>query len=328
MGGQKEAMRLKAVQWSDHVRSGHLSRHLVLHAMLTTILKTLEYPLPVTTLSKTDCDYIMAPILQHCLPLIGVVRTFPRRAVYADSQYYGLNIPNLCWLQGFYHIDRLLRFITSSHLTGKLLRHSLETLRLDIGCNGSILTLPYDTFGSLTCSSWIQHTWQFLHSFGIKLDIHVPEFELAREHDQLIIPTFVQQGFDGVELVQLNRCRVFLQVVTLSDICTGDGSRFTRSCWNGQRDSTRKIIYQWPYQAPLPDTYWVTWKKALNTLCNSNGILHHPLGKWRSHKFSTFFYDQVSDRIYSSSNLGTYFFPRLVGRPSRSSVDRYVHSYI
>ena len=325
MKSQIQHMRSTAVEWSDRIRAGHLSRNLAFQAMLTTILKTLEYPLPVTTLTEDQCNHIMAPILSQCLPAIGVARTMSRKVVYADHQHGGLNIPNLFWLQGYYHIDRLLRFHQSSHLSGSLLRHSSEALRLELGCNGSLFTLPFTIFGHLPCKSWLHHTWCFLDKYNIKLDLPVPEFELVREHDALLIPTFAAMGFTGDELREINKCRMFLKVVLLSDICTGDGKFVTKSSWHGNIDDTRKMIYQWPYQGPLPYSYWTTWQKALRKLCGPSLLLNQPLGKWFSIHARTYLYDEISDRIYTQGPFGVHFYPRMIGRPSRTSVTRFGH---
>ena len=62
-----------ATEWGEHIRTGHLPRHLVWESMHTTILRTLLYPLPATTLSQKQCHQIMAPILKYGLPCAGIV---------------------------------------------------------------------------------------------------------------------------------------------------------------------------------------------------------------------------------------------------------------
>ena len=51
---EKEFQHLmeKALAWRDRIWTGHLPRHASWHSMLTTILKTLEYPLGVTCFSR------------------------------------------------------------------------------------------------------------------------------------------------------------------------------------------------------------------------------------------------------------------------------------
>jgi hypothetical protein len=51
-----------ATAWADKLRTGHLPRHLTWLAWRTTILKTLEYPLPTTTLTRHQCDKLTSII--------------------------------------------------------------------------------------------------------------------------------------------------------------------------------------------------------------------------------------------------------------------------
>jgi hypothetical protein len=76
-----------AKTWKEQIRAGHLPRKLAWESMTTTILRTLHYPLPATTLTHKQCDAIMIPILQAGLPCSGIVRTFPRALVYGPSEF-------------------------------------------------------------------------------------------------------------------------------------------------------------------------------------------------------------------------------------------------
>jgi hypothetical protein len=67
-----------AEKWADNIRSAHLPQHLVRQSMLTTIMKTLEYPLAVTCFSKKQCDKLLQPILKAGLSGSGVMNTMAR----------------------------------------------------------------------------------------------------------------------------------------------------------------------------------------------------------------------------------------------------------
>jgi hypothetical protein len=327
MKTQFEHMKKQAITWCDKLRTGQLSRHLVTQAMVSTILKSLEYPLPVTTLSSNQCAEIMSPILQQCLPQMGVVRTLSHKLVYASSKFLGLQIPNLFHSQGVAHIDRLLRFFGSKQLTGELLRHSAQALRLEVGCNGSLMELPYSIFGPLACKTWMKHTWEFLCDSKVALHIDVPEFPLRRENDSLLIPLFVSLGYRGEKLVKLNKCRMFLQVVTLSDICCGDGHSISHNSWHGIKSFTQKQFYLWPNQGTLSYLYWEEWRGALGKLCSGQRQLRSPLGRWLQRDSTYYFYEEQTDRLYMSGSAGCFYFPRIPGRPSRSAVSRFLHKY-
>ena len=69
-----EVLRKKAETFKSNIHSGHLSCYYAWVAMNTTILKTLQYPLPALTLTESECNHIMALIfclLYQRLELMG-----------------------------------------------------------------------------------------------------------------------------------------------------------------------------------------------------------------------------------------------------------------
>ena len=85
-------LRSKAEEFADHVRTGFVTREEAWHALNTTIMKTLEYPMEAISLNKSQWDHIMKPILKTTLPRAGVVRTFPRDILYAPSDFTGMGL--------------------------------------------------------------------------------------------------------------------------------------------------------------------------------------------------------------------------------------------
>jgi hypothetical protein len=115
--------------------------------------------------------------------------------VYGPIEYQGLGIPDLYTSQGISHIERILKY---SHLdddiTGQLTGASVEQLKLEIGCNGPTLSLPYEDFTKLATNCWIRQTWQFMDAHQIRIEFTSPDFLLSRANDQLLIPLFHEQG--------------------------------------------------------------------------------------------------------------------------------------
>ena len=69
---QFQKMKEKAMMLADRVRTSHLKRHEAWIALTNMVMKSLEYPLPVTTLTEKECTEIMWQILQKFLPKTGV----------------------------------------------------------------------------------------------------------------------------------------------------------------------------------------------------------------------------------------------------------------
>lgn len=70
---------LKSKNWADRLRTRPLPAASAWRALNTTILKTLEYPLPSTTLTPQQCNCILWPALQVTLTMSKIQRHFPRQ---------------------------------------------------------------------------------------------------------------------------------------------------------------------------------------------------------------------------------------------------------
>ena len=85
---------------------------------------------------------------------------------------------------------------------------------------------------------------------------------------------------------RINACRLFLQVITLADICDGSGSFVTGNILKGQKHIDRRSRYEWASQAYPSSLAWRLWNTMLRKcFCrNKTGTayLRHPLGRWLS----------------------------------------------
>ena len=63
----RKALEAKAKQWRDNLRAGHLNPSLVWHAANTTIMKSLEFPLPALTMTYDECNRIMKIVTKQGL---------------------------------------------------------------------------------------------------------------------------------------------------------------------------------------------------------------------------------------------------------------------
>ena len=56
---------------------------------------------------------------------------------------------------------------------------------------------------------------------------------------------FVEEGYSKAQLKQINRCRLYLQVTTLSDILDGYGNRFSNKAYERNYDDEIAHYYVW-----------------------------------------------------------------------------------
>ena len=109
----------------------------------------------------------------------------------------------------------------------------------------------------------------------------------SKEHD--ITPTV---------MTSINRVRGYLEVFTLDDIATGDGTKI-RPCFILGIKSDTKSLWDW-HEERLSPLDISRWKWAMTLLVDETKKLHTPLGRWISkpHHNWIWFYSMEEDIIY------------------------------
>jgi hypothetical protein len=92
----------------------------------------------------------------------------------------------------------------------------------------------------------------------------------------------MQLNFTPVEVSHINQCQLFLQVLTIADISTADGTQILQTAVDGVKDASRISRLQWPRQPRPPESAWYTWGTFLQHL-STNRRLQRPLGPWTCH---------------------------------------------
>jgi hypothetical protein len=103
--------------------------------------------------------------------------------------------------------------------------------------------------------------------------------------------------FTQYELREINHCRVYLQVITVSDIIDASGMRILPTAIKGIRDAQHPSSLHWPeWHRP---TSWTAWSRLLQ-LISTSGCLPQELGSWiaPSHQQWQWFHDTSQDVVY------------------------------
>ena len=85
-------------------------------------------------------------------------------------------------------------------------------------------------------------TWKYLSDNDIRISAPIEVPTLQRERDSFIMEAFYDANLPLPVLRAANRCRMYLQLVTVADLATGNGSRLRRDAWIGQSGRTSKFI--------------------------------------------------------------------------------------
>lgn len=219
----------------------------------------------------------MAPILKAVLPRSGIVRTFPRDVLYAPLSLAGMGLMHPYHRQYMRHIELILKESLRPSITNNLLNATLKQLSLESGLPQQHYDWELDHTNSYLTNCWLKDLLTFCHDEGISLHNTAPKLTPNSTNDQFLMESFIQEGFSPKSLRTLNECRMFLWVITRSDISTADLAYITHDAYNGSTVSRIRQA-EWPRRPPkLPLSHWSTWKKALSKCYLQNGTTNRRL---------------------------------------------------
>jgi len=285
---QLAVLREKVDKWNCQIKHSKLTRAMNYSAIFSRIHKSLQYPLPATTISENQLQELSDKLYEESLPRCGINRKFPISFRDLPSKYQGLGLPNLYMYQ---ETEKLMEIVSKSftdHIMWKQFRLGMELLQLYTGALCCVVNTNFDIYAPLVEATWITSQWEFLYRNDIKLNGWDMLIEKQRENDMGLMEMFVNEGYRNDELILLNKCRMYLQVLTVSDVVDGDGTHLCPITTTGKLYKGRHSKFKWPKVTKPTIRAWYEWRTALRkTLCTneSNDTLKEPLGLWTCEKY-------------------------------------------
>ncbi|CAJ1960198.1 unnamed protein product [Cylindrotheca closterium] len=206
---QAHVAHLKSItkKRDEQVQSGHLQKCNVIPLIKTKVMKSLEYPMVLTTLDAATWVSIMSPVLQVCLPKAGIFRSFPRDMVLAPLKFQGLGIPCPFGTQVSKHIEVLIRHLSNRTKTGAYMEAAVQEHQLETGTSFGLFQQDYSNMAILASDTWLKRVWKELEDLDIYVALDSPLIPLRCEGDALLIGVFMELEVDQDALKWLNWCR-------------------------------------------------------------------------------------------------------------------------
>jgi hypothetical protein len=207
------------------IAQSKLSYHEAKLALTHTILPKLMYPLTATTISKTDSNHIMRPILEACLPKMGLVKSLGYDFIHGSQDLQGLGIPDLYHYSFGQQIEFIIDHTWRWTETGKLIQMEIQELWVELGTRS-----VFDVKASQRISEGLitQNTMIFAireYSIEQQITLHIPTlidtYLLAREDDNLLMDELAKLPkymLSTREFRDFNYCRLFKRVRNLLDL--------------------------------------------------------------------------------------------------------------
>jgi hypothetical protein len=159
MDAQVSRLTNASTLWASKMASSKLGGPNAWTALMSTLWKTLGYPLQATSLTRVECDKIMAPGISQWLQSMGFCRNFLRDLVHNPIGWQGLGIPHLHTTQEIVRLQALINHTGTGSYTGLLYRASSENLILETGIGTDVLSLPFLDLSPLAINSLIKTSW-------------------------------------------------------------------------------------------------------------------------------------------------------------------------
>eukprot|EP00957_Ditylum_brightwellii_P203843 15336475-Ditylum_brightwellii.AAC.1 len=213
----------RATDWSTTLTSSSSPRNLARLNFNCCIWRSITYPLLALSLSDQQGNDFAKALLQSSLLIMGVERSFPKDMRFSLATFFGLNIPHPCTENSISKISLWIHHSTSNTVLGHYLCTSYKYFLLKINHPGCLFEATYERWSFLATDCWVKDLWRFVYENQIHL--RGPPLAIShikRVNDQFFLPWFYSLGASKEKLLQLNCCRMVLQVVSLADIALGD----------------------------------------------------------------------------------------------------------
>ena len=133
----------------------------------------------------------------------------------------------------------------------------------------------------------------------MSLEGHYARPQLQRDGDAFLMERLIihfREYFTPKEMGDINKCRIYLRVLTLADIYECNGRLIYSKIKKGERNKLRTSIYNWPLQIKPGAREWRCWRKAIETAWTKG--VH--LGSWKRTRHQQFewFWSPEYDRVH------------------------------
>ena len=279
------------ITYATAIIGARINRQQALVSYVQYLLPRLRYQPPLLSLSQRALEQLHSTVLSSLLPKLHVNRHTARSIIHGPQDYGGMRLPHPTTLQGIDKLQLFLGHLRLQDRTGALLQSDLSYLQLLTGSSSLCLNLPKQDYEWVE-QGWLTSLWQFTNQANIHFsypDHWIPP--LTRQHDCAIMEKFIQMRLPTSTLTRINRCRLYLQVITLSDIVSADGTIVLPAAKQGNFIEERPSNISWPKQGYPTKADWSEWRKAISLL-ETNGKLSVPLGAWTAPSHQTWQYFQ------------------------------------
>jgi Reverse transcriptase (RNA-dependent DNA polymerase) len=240
---------------------------------------TIKYVLQGSSLNENELYEVEKITKQSFLQNMRYSKTTSGEVVFGSPELGGLGFMSLYMEQGLLNIQLLLKALSDCHMAGDVIRLTIQKWKWHLGTGG-------DPFQDHTYeyahdeSKWLKSVRKFAVQNQINISTGIHEYPLQRVHDRYIMEWAEAMGFSSFELRFLNHCRLYLNVISVSDISIESGRSIDPDVMTFKKlpEPQMNSIAR---QSKPDHTKWSIWFKFISNITRRNQKhLKQPLGEW------------------------------------------------
>jgi Reverse transcriptase-like len=241
------------------------------------------YTAALSTAPSSQTKKLMEAITQPTLRKKGFHGSTPSEIAVGLKKLGGLQMLDIYAHQGAVKALQIIKLNNTQQQTGKLFRIAYQWWRYEIGIEQCPFTVTETQINlEYSNSKWFNEIWKFLHEFEISIHIKSHWPNPLREKDRYLMDIAQEQKLPTKSLRLINQCRLYLQVLTISDITNPQGTQIDISFYTWKDAHPMKTRWS-KTNYPKPNkSAWTYWRSMLDTITHTNSRrLKTVLGKWR-----------------------------------------------
>jgi hypothetical protein len=183
-----------------------------------------------------------------------------------DSGFYGVGLPHVSVEATIAMTNELLMHFGCGTATGRFMQISYSLLLVELGMSFQPLQMDYKKYSHLVTHTWMKMLWEMVSMFRIIVTTMSALGGFPREGDDFIMQVIMRAGYTSEEVKRINRVRVSMQVLFMSDILTASGHMIAPDILSPRpRGETRSSV-RWPNKHPTSSDMTL-WSNAMQAIC-------------------------------------------------------------
>jgi hypothetical protein len=227
----------------------------------------LQYPLGATCFSRKQCNKIQARYLPTFLYKMGINRTTSTAVRHGPHTLGGMDIFHLETEQAVQHVKLLVSHLRHDDDIGRMIQTSIDHLQLQAGTSWPVMSRAGKKVRQYTDPCYASHTWEFLDG----INSHVLLEPKTWMHPQRTGDSFIMEdaanipGIKRIDLVHVQRVRLFLGVTTCADITNSAGTAICEWALNATNNPRQSMICFPRQERPSASNVLATWRRVIRT---------------------------------------------------------------